>query len=289
MLKTIKQLLLGATIALTLIGGAQAGETLQRIIDFKTLKVGMSADQPPMTTLNRQGGVMGLDVDLARGLARAMRVQLDIKVLPFGDLLTALEKGEIDLVMSNMSITPERSEKAYFAGPYMMTGKSILTRSSVLAQVESTGAINRADLKIAAIANSTSATFAQENTPEAELTTTATSDEAVALLIAGKVDAVLADMAVCKLAVLRNPESGLVTLKKALTLEPVGIAIKGDDPQLQNLIDNFIDAFGKTGVLGQLRKKWFEDGDWVAAPALGLTMDPLLHGLHANIQNNGSL
>ena len=75
----------------------------------------------------------------------------------------------------------------------MMTGKSILTRSSVLAQVESTGAINRADLKIAAIANSTSATFAQENTPEAELTTTATSDEAVALLIAGKVDAVLAD------------------------------------------------------------------------------------------------
>ena len=97
MLKTIKQLLLGATIALTLIGGAQAGETLQRIIDFKTLKVGMSADQPPMTTLNRQGGVMGLDVDLARGLARAMRVQLDIKVLPFGDLLTALEKGEIDL------------------------------------------------------------------------------------------------------------------------------------------------------------------------------------------------
>jgi ABC-type amino acid transport substrate-binding protein len=257
MIKTIKQLLLGATIAFTLIGGAQAGEALQRIIDFKTLKVGMSADQPPMTTLNRQGGVMGLD--------RAMRVQLDIKVLPFGDLLTALEKGEIDLVMSNMSITPERSEKAYFAGPYMMTGKSILTRSSVLAQVESTGAINRADLKIAAIANSTSATFAQENTPEAELITTATSDEAVALLIAGKVDAVLADMAVCKLAVLRNPESGLVTLKKPLTMEPVGIAIKADDRQLQNLIDNFMDAFGKTGVLSQLRKKWFENGDWVAA------------------------
>jgi len=59
MIKTIKQLLLGATIALTLIGGAQAGETLQRIIDFKTLIVGMSADQPPMTTLNRLCGVMG--------------------------------------------------------------------------------------------------------------------------------------------------------------------------------------------------------------------------------------
>lgn len=265
MIKTLKQLLIGAAIALTLISGAQAGETLQRIIDFKTLKVGMSADQPPMTTINRQGGVMGFDVDLARGLARAMRVQLDIKVLPFGDLLTALEKGEIDLVMSNMSITPERSEQAYFAGPYMMTGKSILTRNSVLAQADSSGAINRADLKIAAIANSTSAMFAQENTPEAELITTETSDEAVAMLIAGKVDAVLADMSVCKLAVLRHPESGLVTLKKPLTLEPVGIAINANDPQFQNLVDNFMDAFGKTGVLSQLRKKWFEDGDWIAA------------------------
>ncbi|MEP5568193.1 MAG: transporter substrate-binding domain-containing protein [Halioglobus sp.] len=265
MIKTLKQLLIGAAIALTLISGAQAGETLQRIIDFKTLKVGMSADQPPMTTINRQGGVMGFDVDLARGLARAMRVQLDIKVLPFGDLLTALEKGEIDMVMSNMSITPERSEQAYFAGPYMMTGKSILTRNSVLAQADSSGAINRADLKIAAIANSTSAMFAQENTPEAELITTETSDEAVAMLIAGKVDAVLADMSVCKLAVLRHPESGLVTLKKPLTLEPVGIAIKANDPQFQNLVDNFMDAFGKTGVLSQLRKKWFEDGDWIAA------------------------
>lgn len=265
MIKTLKHLLLGAAIALSLISGAQAGETLQRIIDFKVLKVGMSADQPPMTTINRQGGVMGYDVDLARGLAKAMRVELDIKVLPFGDLLTALDKGEIDMVISNMSITPERSEKAYFVGPYMMTGKSILTRNSVLAEADSTGAINRADLKIAAIANSTSAMFARENTPEAKLTETATTDEAVALLIAGKVDAVLADLSVCKLAVLRHPESGLVTLKKPLTLEPVGIAVKTTDLQFQNLVDNFLDAFGKTGVLTQLRKKWLENGDWIAA------------------------
>ena len=265
MINTLKQLLLGAAIALTLISGAQAGETLQRIIDFKTLKVGMSADQPPMTTLNRQGGVMGFDVDLARGLATAMRVELDIKVLPFGDLMKALDKGEIDMIISNMSITPERSEEAYFVGPYMMTGKSLLTRNSVLAQADSSGAINRADLKIAAIQNSTSATFARENTPQAELVETETSDEAVALLIAGKVDAVLADMPVCKLAVLRNPESGLVTLKKPLTIEPVGIAVSTDDPQFQHLVANFVEAFGKTGVLSQLRKKWFEDGSWVAA------------------------
>ncbi|RLQ23449.1 ABC transporter substrate-binding protein [Seongchinamella sediminis] len=265
MSKILKQLLLGGIIALSLIGGAQAGETLQRIIDFKTLKVGMSADQPPMTTLNRQGGVMGLDVDLARGLAKAMRVELDIKVLPFGNLLEALEKGEIDMILSNMSVTPERSEKAYFIGPYMMTGKSILTRNSVLAEAEDTGAFNRDDLKLAAVANSTSAVFIRENAPAATLTATETSDEAVALLLAGKVDGVIADMSVTKLAVLRNRGSGLVTLKQPLTMEPVGIAVSKDDPEFQNLVDNFLGAFAKTGVLAQLRKKWFEDGDWIAA------------------------
>ena len=265
MIKILKQLLLGAVVALSFISGAQAGETLQRIIDFKTLKVGMSADQPPMTTLNRQGGVMGLDVDLARGLAKAMRVELDIKVLPFGNLLDALEKGEIDMIMSNMSITPERTEQAHFVGPYMMTGKSILTRNSVLAQAQDSGAFNRDDLKLAAVSNSTSAMFVSENAPAAQLVETESSDAAVALLIAGKVDGVIADMSVTKLAVLRHRDSGLVTLQKPLTLEPVGIAVSKEDPEFQNLVDNYLGAFGKTGVLTQLRKKWFEDGDWIAA------------------------
>ena len=50
---------------------ALAGDTLQRIIDFRTLKVGMSGNQPPMTMTNRQGGLMGFDVDLAQALAAA--------------------------------------------------------------------------------------------------------------------------------------------------------------------------------------------------------------------------
>ena len=64
---------------------------------------------------------LGFDVDLARGLATAMRVELDIKVLPFGDLMKALDKGEIDMIISNMSITPEAAGTMYMpAGPLNM-------------------------------------------------------------------------------------------------------------------------------------------------------------------------
>ena len=60
----------------------------------------MSANQPPMTMTNREGGLMGFDVDLARALAAAMRVKLDIQAMPFGELMTALEENKIDMIIS---------------------------------------------------------------------------------------------------------------------------------------------------------------------------------------------
>jgi polar amino acid transport system substrate-binding protein len=267
MMNLTYRLLLGPLLAISMLVAtpAFAGDTLQRVIDFKTLRVGMSADMAPMTTANKQGGVMGFDVDLARALANAMRVQLDVKVIPFGDLLTALEKDEIDMVISNMSITPERSERAYFIGPYTMAGKSILTRNSVLAQANDSDQFNRAELSLVALENSTSATFAQETAPDAELIQVPNTEAGIALLLEGKADAMLADMASCRLAVLRHREAGLVTLKQPLTVEPVGIAVNSADRQFQNLVANYLDGYGKTGLLSGLRKKWFEQSDWIAA------------------------
>jgi hypothetical protein len=43
-----------------------ADDTLQRVVDFNVLRVGMSANQPPMTMTNSEGGLMGFDVDLAK-------------------------------------------------------------------------------------------------------------------------------------------------------------------------------------------------------------------------------
>jgi polar amino acid transport system substrate-binding protein len=244
---------------------ALAGDTLQRVVDFKVLKVGMSGDQPPMNTVNREGGLMGFDVDLARALALAMRVKLEIKTMPFGELMTALEKDEIDMIISGMAITPERTEMVSFVGPYMMSGKSILTSNSVLANVSSTEEFNRAELKMVALKNSTSASFVRMAAPQAELIEVDNYDAGVSLLKDGKADGMVADMPACVLAVMRYPDAGLVTLKKPLTLEPIGIAISKDDSQFLNLVDNYLEAYGKMGVLTQLRKRWLEESDWLAA------------------------
>jgi ABC-type amino acid transport substrate-binding protein len=267
MAKAIKRILLLGLMALSmaLSINAVAGDTLQRVIDFQVLKVGMSGNQPPMTMTNREGGLMGFDVDLATALAMAMNVKLEIKQMPFGDLMKALEEDKIDMVLSNMSITPERTQQVSFVGPYMMSGMSILTKDSALKTITSAEDFNKGNIKLLALKNSTHANFVKTVAPEAKLIETNSYDEGVAMLIDGKADALVADMTQCILAVMRYPDAGLKTLEKPLTVEPIGIAISKKDPQFFNLVDNYLRAYEKTGVLTQLRKKWFEDDAWIAA------------------------
>jgi len=152
-----------------------------------------------------------------------------------------------------------------FVGPYMMSGKSILTKDSVLAKIEASEDFNRKDLKLAALKSSTSASFVQAVAPEAQLIEVSDYDEGVAMVKDGKVDALVADMPVCVLSVLRYPDAGLITLERPLTVEPVGIAVSRNDPQFFNLVDNYLRAYEKTGILGKIRAKWFEDSSWVAS------------------------
>ncbi|MDH4042775.1 MAG: transporter substrate-binding domain-containing protein [Gammaproteobacteria bacterium] len=262
-----KRLMLGCMLLLAaaLPLNALAGDTLQRVIDFKVLKVGMSGNQPPMTMTNRDGGLMGFDVDLAKALADAMKVKLEIVPMPFSELLPALEQNKVDMVLSGLSITPERTEMVSFVGPYMMSGKSILTKNSVLAKIEASKDFNRKDLKLVALSKSTSAAFVRAVAPEAQLIEVGSYDDGVAMIRDGKADALVADMPLCVLSVMRYPDAGFTTLERPLTVEPVGIALGKNDPQFFNLVDNYLRAYEKTGILGKIRKKWFEDSSWVAA------------------------
>ena len=147
----------------------------------------------------------------------------------------------------------------------MLSGKSILTNSQALAAAREAGEINRADLKLAALANSTSEQFVRKMLPEATLVPVEDYTTAVNKVLADEVDALVADMPICVITVMRYPGKGLATLTQPLTIEPVGIAVPANDAQLQSLLDNFLDAFEATGLLEAVRAKWLEDDSWLAA------------------------
>lgn len=244
---------------------AQAdAKTLERVIEAETLVVGMSGNQPPLNMVNRDGNLMGMDVDLARALANAMQVSLKIETMPFGDLMEALDTGEVDLVISGMAITPDRALKARFIGPYMLSGKSILTRSDVIQQL-STGELASKSVKLAALRNSTSAAFVREEAPNSELVEVADYASAVSMIQSGEVAGLVADMPACVLAVLRNPDADLVTLGEPLTVEPLGIAVNADDRRFSDLLANYLENYERAGLVEVLRSRWMENSSWIAA------------------------
>ncbi len=265
----MRRLALGLTVGAVLSGAttadAQNSPVLDRVVGSGTLRVGMSATQPPFNARSRSGEMIGLEVDLANLLAGAMGVELEIVNRPFGELLGALGEGAVDMVMSGMAITPQRAQKSAFVGPYMLSGKSILTKSETLAAAKETSDLDKPDVRLAALSNSTSQQFVEKYLPSAQLVTVADYDEGVNLLLAGSVDAMVADMPICLLSLLRYPNAGLATLRQPFTVEPIGIALPGNDLAFRNLVDNYVEAFEKTGILEQLRKRWLEDDSWVAA------------------------
>ena len=92
------------------------------------LILGTSANMAPMNFVRDDGKVVGVDIDIARFMADAMDAKLTIKTLPFKDLLPALQRGEVDVVISNMTKTQKRNKKDAFVGPYKKTRKSIVTK-----------------------------------------------------------------------------------------------------------------------------------------------------------------
>jgi ABC-type amino acid transport substrate-binding protein len=245
----IALLVTGGLLGIAETSAAQDSPILDRVIQSGKLRVGMSATQPPFTTM----------------LANARRAELEIVNRPFGELLSAMAGGEVDMVMSGMAITPQRAQASAFIGPYMLSGKSILTKSTTLANATGMEDLDKPEVRLAALSNSTSQEFVEDYTSNAQLITVAEYDEAVSMLLAGEIDALVADMPICLLSMLRHPDQGLATLRQPFTVEPIGIAVPANDLKFRNLIDNYLEAIEKTGILEQLRKAWLEDGAWVAA------------------------
>ena len=241
-----------------------AATSLSRIVDSGEIRVGTSGDQPPLSMTAKNGELLGLDVALARVLAQSMGVKARMVQLPFRELLGALEKGKVDIVMSGVTITPARIERVAFVGPYYTSGKSILTRSPELAAAQVPQDLDSGDLRLVALEGSTSEEFARQSLSKAKLVTAERLDGAIKKLLNNDVDALVADRETCDYGVLRHPDAGLISPGTTFTVEPMGIAVRKDDSRLANLIQTYLTALEKTGALERAKKFWFKNPSWVS-------------------------
>jgi polar amino acid transport system substrate-binding protein len=240
-----------------------AGPVIDRILKEKELVVGISGNQPPFSATSKEGEIIGLDADLAQLIADAMGVKIKFEVVPFSDLLSSLEVGKVEMVLSGMTITPERNLKVAFVGPYFISGKSIVTRKEKALSIENTADINNSYTTLVALKGSTSQNFVQNVVPKAKLVTTENYDEALNLVLQSKADAMVADYPFCVVSAFRYRDKKLIAVEEPFTYEPLGIAIPANDPLLINWLENVLLTLEGSGALEMLTEKWFNDASWI--------------------------
>jgi polar amino acid transport system substrate-binding protein len=236
---------------------------LDRIQKRGELVVGTMGNMPPLNMTAKDGEIFGFEPDLARRLAGAMNVKVKFVTKPFNELLPALQNGEVDMVMSGMTITPERNLKVAFVGPYFISGKAFLTKIKTVAYAKEAEDANNPNTKIVTLKDSTSQAFAEKYLDKTTLFTTGTYDEAVDMVLQDKVQAMIADYPICVVSVFRYPEAGLLSVVTQLTYEPIGIAIPANDPLLMNWTRNTLNSIEGSGMLDELKLKWLTGGDWL--------------------------
>lgn len=133
-------------------------------INNGTLKVGMECGYIPYNwsqTSNNNGAVAiydnnllfanGYDVQIARGVANALHMKLEIHQLEWEALLPAVQSGAIDCIIAGMSPTEERLKEIDFSSVYYRSNLVIVTRKdSELMNYNSLSELDIKGYKIAA-------------------------------------------------------------------------------------------------------------------------------------------
>jgi polar amino acid transport system substrate-binding protein len=202
-----------------------AGPAIDKIVKRGELIIGTSGDYPPFTAKTKDGKLMGLDVDLGMLIADVMEVKAKIVQMPFAELLPALQSGKIDMIISAMTI-------------------------------------NKPDFTLAVPGGTTSEMTAKNSVPKAQIKVAKDMNEAMKLLLDGKVKAVMSDTAACAVETIRYKEKKIVSTPP-LTFEPIGIAIAENDPLFFNFLSNFMSGMKGSGDLDMLTNKWFKDPSWI--------------------------
>ena len=244
--------------------GHSATPTLDRINKAGVMRIGVSGGQPPFSMTARSGDVIGLDVDLANAMASSMGVRAEFVVMAFADLIPAVEAGTIDVALSGLSMTTERNRRVAFAGPYFLSGKGLLTTSAALAKVDETSDLQGGGPHtFVALKGSTSFDLIESLGGGVKAVAVADYAAGIQQVINGKADGMVADYPVCVVALFQHPDAGLESVISPFTFEPLGAAVAPNDALFLNLVQNYMNTLEGIGLMGLLRAKWFENGDWI--------------------------
>jgi len=225
------------------------------------LTVGSDTAFPPFESMNGKVAE-GFDVDLANAVAKDLGLTVDFTSQKFDTLIPQLNAGgTFDVIMSGMTITPEREKEILFSTPYIDSNQSIAVVKGKFAQVDGNdpAAINTefSGKIIGVQSGTTGEAWAKENIKDAkQIVPFDDTLSAFSALNGGKVDAVVNDLPISAYLVSTSYKDDEL-VAEIPTQEQYGIGIAKANTALKTAIDASLAKLKTNGEYNTIYKKWF--------------------------------
>ncbi|EKF74317.1 amino acid ABC transporter periplasmic protein [Alcanivorax hongdengensis A-11-3] len=248
---TLKRLLGLGLLAWLLAGCASTGNEGQAA----PLRVGVMPDYPPIV-YRQQGSVSGLEADFARQLAEDLHRPLEFHQYALADLFDALDKGQIDIIMSGISITPARSQRYLFSEPYATIGQMAMIRQDDAMRLAVPGALRSGRYPVGYKFGTTGEQFVKQQV-NGQTRGFNSNTEAIQALMDGDIDFYVHDApTVWNLSNRTEYPVKLLGLYKPLTEERLAWVMRQGDFQLQQQVNDALQGWRDNGFLRQEKLHW---------------------------------
>ena len=167
-MKRILALLIALFLAASVFALPSFAGTLDEIQKRGVLRVGMEPGYMPFELTNKKGEIVGFDVDMAKRMAKAMDVKLELVSTAWDGIIPALLTNKFDIIMSGMTLTQQRNMKINFAHPYIVIGQTILLKKSLAGEVKSYSDLNNKKYTVASKLGTTGEQATKRMIPKAK-------------------------------------------------------------------------------------------------------------------------
>lgn len=243
-------LISSAMVYINLAAYAEQDQKWEKIKERGELRVGLSADYAPMEfehTVNGKTEYAGVDIDLAKKIAKDNNLKLKIVNMSFDSLLGALKTGKIDIIISGMTSTPERKKQVDFSDSYMMTKNIMLVKKDKVNDYKDIKDFN--NKKVGAQKGTEQEKIAQTEIENASITSLSRLPDVILALKSGKVEGVVVEKPVAEAYLKQNPKLGISNVKFNEEEKDTVIAVPKDSPKLLSQINKTIKEVKDKGLI----------------------------------------
>ena len=220
----------------------------------RTLVVGSSATYPPFAYETPSKDIVGYDVDMIKAIAQKTGLSVRIVNTPFTGIFASLNNGDIDLIVSGVTINEKRKQSYSFTAPYFEARQLIALPAASKAQTLKDLTGKKVGVVIGSTGDDVASSAFGKTSPN--IRRFESTPVMIAELVAYGLDAAIGDNGVIAYRVQEHKE--LKTLSDpAFPKEYFGIAVKQGNKALLDRLNSGLAAIKADGTYAQIYRKWF--------------------------------